>query len=93
MVDANQLSILTVQTTHLDDTAVVHTNRWFKLSYSVYTQSPCSTAGVGFVLNKKFVDTENIHEYHLIPRQALMIMIPWYKGEVLNILNTYAPNM
>jgi hypothetical protein len=44
------------------------------------------------VLNKRFLDTENIREYELIPGRALMIVIPWHDGEFLNILNIYAPN-
>jgi exonuclease III len=35
---------------------------------------------------------ENIREYELIPGRALMIVIPWHKGESLTILNIYAPN-
>ncbi|KAJ7829634.1 hypothetical protein B0H13DRAFT_2372455 [Mycena leptocephala] len=63
-----------------------------KLYHSAYPEKPSSTAGVAFVLNKKFVDTENIREYDLIPGRAHMIVIPWHKGESLNILNIYAPN-
>ena len=51
-----------------------------------------SQPGVVFVLNNKFLDTENIREHVLMPGRAFMIVVPWHKGESLNILNIYAPN-
>jgi exonuclease III len=38
------------------------------------------------------VDIENIREYELIPGRAFMIAVPWHNGELLTILNIYAPN-
>ncbi|KAJ7696324.1 hypothetical protein B0H17DRAFT_1131100 [Mycena rosella] len=94
-IDINNLGALGIQEGHFDTNAAVQFNnvfnRWFKLYYSADPDKPCSTAGVAFVLNKKFVDTDNIREHVLIPGWALMIAVPW-KGESLNILNIYAPN-
>jgi hypothetical protein len=47
---------------------------------------------VAFVLGKKFLDTENIRKFELIPGCALVIVIPWHDGKPLTILNTHAPN-
>jgi exonuclease III len=95
-IDTNNLDVLGMQETHFDTESATQFNnvfgRWFKLYHSAHPDKPCSTAGVAFVLNKKFLDTENVREYELIPGRALMIVIPWHNGESLNILNIYAPN-
>jgi exonuclease III len=96
MIDDNDLGVLGIQETHFDAESATQFNnifsRWFKVYHLAHPEKPCSTAGVAFVLNKKFLDTENIHEYELIPGRAYMIVVPWHKGESLNILNIYAPN-
>jgi exonuclease III len=95
-IDANNLGVLGIQETHFDAESATQFNkvfnRWFKVYYSAHPDKPSSTAGVAFVLNKKFLDTENICEYELIPGRAFMVVIPWHRGESLNILNIYAPN-
>ncbi|KAJ7336755.1 hypothetical protein DFH08DRAFT_706046 [Mycena albidolilacea] len=65
---------------------------WFKLFHSSHPQNPCSTAGVAFLLNKELIDTEHVMTYDLIPGRAIMISVPWHKGEVLAVLNIYAYN-
>jgi exonuclease III len=96
MIDDNDLGVLGVQETHFDAESATQFNnifsRWFKVYHSAHPEKPCSTAGVAFVLNQKILDTENIREYELIPGRAYMIVIPWHKGESLNILNIYGPN-
>ncbi|KAJ6459906.1 Endonuclease/exonuclease/phosphatase [Mycena sanguinolenta] len=95
-IDVNALDILGIQETYLDPDSPSQFNkifgRWFKLFYSAHSNKPTSTAGVAFAVNKKFIDTDNIQEYELIPGRALMIVLPWHNGESLNILNIYAPN-
>ncbi|KAJ7790366.1 hypothetical protein B0H14DRAFT_2396485 [Mycena olivaceomarginata] len=66
--------------------------KWFKLFNSGHPIKPSSTAGVSFLLNKKYVDTENVKEYVLIEGHAIMLVIPSHRGETINILNIYAPN-
>ncbi|KAF8175012.1 Endonuclease/exonuclease/phosphatase, partial [Mycena galopus ATCC 62051] len=87
---------IAMQETHLDNGAAAEFEgiyqSWFKLVYSAHPENPCATAGVAFLLNKKWIDTENIRTYDLIPGRALMVSIPWHKGGVLNVLNIYAPN-
>jgi exonuclease III len=94
-IDKNTLGVIGTQETHSNTESAAQFNntfnRWFKLYYSAHPRKSCSTAGVAFVLNKKYADTENIREYELIPGRALMIVIPW-QGDSLNILNIYAPN-
>ncbi|KAJ7689702.1 hypothetical protein B0H17DRAFT_1134836 [Mycena rosella] len=95
-IDVNNLAILGMQETHFDNVSAAQFNnifgRWFKLYHSAHPEKPSSTAGVAFVLNKKFLDTDNIREYELIPGRAFMIIVPWNNGQSLNILNIYAPN-
>jgi exonuclease III len=90
------LRVLGIEEFHFDtDSATQFNNifgRWFKLYHLDHPEKPCSTAGVAFVLNKKFLDTENICEFELIPGRALMIVVPWHNRKSLNILNVYAPN-
>lgn len=51
-----------------------------------------TTVGVSVLLNKKYVDTENVREHILIEGHAIMLIIPSHRGETINILNIYAPN-
>jgi exonuclease III len=92
-IDENNLGILGIQESHFDAESASQFNnvfnRWFKL---YYPEKPCSTAGVAFVLNKKYLYTENIREYELIPGRAFMIVIPWHSGQSLKIQNIYAPD-
>lgn len=85
-IDENHLGVLETQ---LEPQSTTQFNnvfgRWFKLYYSAHPDKPSSTVGVAFVLNKKILDTENIREYELIPGRALMIVVPWHKGESLTI--------
>jgi hypothetical protein len=95
-MDENKIGILAIQESHLDVDGSVQFNnvfqRWFKIINSGHPTKPNSTAGVAFVLNKKFLDTDNYHEHVLIPGRALLISIPWHQGETLTLLNIYAPN-
>jgi hypothetical protein len=57
-IDENNLGVLGIQETHLDIESATQFNnvfrRWFKIYHSAHPEKPCSTAGVAFVLNKKF---------------------------------------
>ncbi|KAJ7687517.1 Endonuclease/exonuclease/phosphatase, partial [Mycena rosella] len=96
MVDENRLGILAMQETHLDDCGAADFHKiyqsWFKTIHSAHPTSPNSTAGVAFLLNKKFIDVEHVQEIELIPGHALMINIPWHKGRTVTILNIYTPS-
>ncbi|KAJ7203989.1 Endonuclease/exonuclease/phosphatase, partial [Mycena haematopus] len=96
MVDEHRLGILALQETHLDNTAAAEFdtvfNPWFRLMNSAHPMNPTSTAGVAFLLNKKFVDVNHVQMSELEPGRALMISVPWHGGRTLNILNIYAPN-
>jgi exonuclease III len=96
MVDENRLGILAIQETHLDDAAAAefHTlyHSWFKIIHSANPDNPTSTAGVAFLLNRKFIDVEHTRMYEMEPARALMICVPWHKGQTLTVLNIYASN-
>ncbi|KAJ6580430.1 hypothetical protein DFH09DRAFT_895606, partial [Mycena vulgaris] len=85
-----------LQELHMNNVAASQFNniygKWFKLFNSGHPMKPDSTAGVGFLLNKKYVDTENVKEYVLIEGHAILLVIPSHRGETINILNIYAPN-
>ncbi|KAJ6527700.1 hypothetical protein B0H19DRAFT_1083798 [Mycena capillaripes] len=51
-----------------------------------------STAGVAFLLNRKFIDVDHVQVFQLDPGRALLISVPGHKGQTMNILNIYAPN-
>ncbi|KAJ7105006.1 hypothetical protein C8R44DRAFT_639615 [Mycena epipterygia] len=96
MVDDNQIGVLALQESHMDDIAASQFNniygRWFRMFNSGHPIKPDSTAGVSFLLNKKYIDTENVKEYVLIEGHAILLVIPSHRGETMNILNFYAPN-
>jgi hypothetical protein len=74
-IDLNNLGVLGLQESHFDPESATQFDNifchWFKLYYSAHPEKPTSTAGVAFVLNKKFLDTKNICEYELIPREVV----------------------
>ncbi|KAJ6451990.1 Endonuclease/exonuclease/phosphatase, partial [Mycena vitilis] len=96
MVDKHHIGVFGLQETHMDTVALTQFNniygKWFKMFNSGHPIKPHSTAGVGFLLNKKYVDTENVKEYTLVEGHAIMLCIPSHRGETVNILNIYAPN-
>ncbi|KAJ6523759.1 Endonuclease/exonuclease/phosphatase, partial [Mycena capillaripes] len=96
MVDEQNLGIPAMQESHPDDAAARDFdkiyNRWFGLINSPSAINTSSTAGVAFLLNRKFIDVDHVQVFHLDPGRALLISVPWHKGQTLNILNIYAPN-
>ncbi|KAJ6506686.1 Endonuclease/exonuclease/phosphatase [Mycena sanguinolenta] len=95
-IDMRCIGIMALQETHLDQPAADQFDdiyqSWFKLLFSSHPENPTATAGVGFILNKKLIDTEHVLTYDLVPGRAIMISVPWHKGEVLTVLNIYAHN-
>ncbi|KAJ7625205.1 hypothetical protein B0H17DRAFT_1151208 [Mycena rosella] len=74
MVDEKRIGVFALQELHMNNIAASQFNniygKWFKLFNSGHQTKPDSTAGVGFLLNKKYVDTENVKSDHnLIPVQ------------------------
>jgi hypothetical protein len=93
MINEEHLGILAMQETHLDDAGAAQFHdiyqNWFQSFHSAHPSAPTSTAGVVFLLNKKFVDVEHVRVFVLIPGRALMINVPCHKGQTLTILNIY----
>ncbi|KAJ7120400.1 hypothetical protein C8R44DRAFT_623725 [Mycena epipterygia] len=91
MVDDRRIGVLALEETHMNNIAASQFNNiygnWFKLFNSGHPIKPDSTAGVSFLLNKKYVDTENVKEYVLVEGHAIMLVIPSHRGETLRILN------
>jgi hypothetical protein len=95
-VDDKRIGVFALQELHMNYIAASQFNniywKWFKVFNSGHPIKLDSTARVGFVLNEKYVDTENVKEYVLIKGHAIMLVIPSQWGETMNILNIYAPN-
>jgi exonuclease III len=84
MVDEHRLGVLAIQETHFDNTGADEFQavykHWFKLIHSTHPIKPKSTAGVAFLLNKKFIDVDHVETFEMAPGRALMISVPWHKG-------------
>ncbi|KIM79697.1 hypothetical protein PILCRDRAFT_10185 [Piloderma croceum F 1598] len=75
--------MLTIQETHLKQEEVDDLHNLFgtrlKILFSQGTNH--RAAGVAIVINKDCSMHENIEEYKMIPRRALLAQIPWHESE------------
>lgn len=53
--------------------------------------SPCSIAGVAFIINKKRITLKQCVIHELIPGRALFLKIKWHESETTSLVNIYAP--
>ncbi|KIO14619.1 hypothetical protein M404DRAFT_108999, partial [Pisolithus tinctorius Marx 270] len=91
----DRLAILALQETHLDATQAASLNDTFTDTLHVITSiDPAHPAakGVAIAFNKCLVKTREVKTHDIVPGRALLITMPWYQQEKLNILNVYAPN-
>ncbi|KZW00138.1 hypothetical protein EXIGLDRAFT_604753, partial [Exidia glandulosa HHB12029] len=54
--------------------------------------NPNGAGGVGVVLNKKLVCTDDAKSWVIIPGRAMVVSVNWHLGEKLTLLAVYAPN-
>ena len=96
LIRDNRIAILAVQETHLTEQRTEQLNRLFEVNLKVFNTSdpvnPTGARGAAIVLNRKVVNTDEAVATEIIPGRALMVSIPWKRGDRLRILNVYAPN-
>ena len=94
-LNENKIAILALQETHLDDMTIecLHTMYSHKMEiiYSADPNSPRSTAGVAFIINKSLIAPKEVRAHELILGRALLIRIKWLDSEETKLLNIYAP--
>ncbi|KIN99806.1 hypothetical protein M404DRAFT_154080 [Pisolithus tinctorius Marx 270] len=89
------LAILALQETYLNATQATSLNDTFTDMLHVITSidpNHPTAKGIVIALNKHLVKTCEVKTHDIIPGRALLITMPWYQQEELNILNMYAPN-
>ena len=94
-LNEHNIAILALQETHLDQERIRRIRETFgkkmHIEFSEYPNSPRSTAGIAFIINKSLIAPKAIHTYELIPGRALAIKIDWLETESTNLINIYAP--
>lgn len=93
----NEIGILLVQETHLDDERHNQISNLFTkrlhIEKSADPEYPRARAGVAIVLNKQKVNTEEQeHPKEIIPGRAMTLRVNTHRNEYLRILIIYAPN-
>ena len=94
LMKESKINLLTIQEAHLrqDEVDDLHTlfGTWLKIISSQGENH--RAAGVAIVVNKDRSMHEDIEEYELVPRRALLAKVPWHGDLLLTVLNIYAPN-
>jgi exonuclease III len=62
-----------------------------EIIYLADPDSPRSTAGVAFLINKSLIAPKEVCVHELIPGRALLIRVKWLDSEETKLLNIYAP--
>ena len=97
-MNKHKIAILAIQETHLDDDRLNKVLSIFGHKLTIITSpnpaSPRASAGVAFVINKKFIKPNEITFHELHKGRALAIKMKWHEPEQeeLVLLNIYAPN-
>ena len=91
-----KIAILAIQETHLDEETTVRIRTSYEKKMSILTssdpESPRTTAGVAFVINKSLIAPSKITAHELLPGRALALEIEWLESETTRLVNIYAPN-
>ena len=56
-------------------------------------ENPTGKGGVAVVLSKNYITHEDVQTTEIVPGRALLIRTNWRQGEMITILNVYAPNV
>ncbi|KAJ7655881.1 Endonuclease/exonuclease/phosphatase [Mycena rosella] len=67
-----------------------HLGRHMEIYNSPNLDDP-STRGVAIVLNRELTSTKGVKIHYLIPRRAILAVIPWHGKRTLTALVVYAP--
>ena len=92
----NKIAILAIQETHLDRELLHNIDACFGIHLSVLNselpESPRTSAGVAFVINKALIQPKDVSFHELIKGRALALKLKWHENDELLIFNIYAPN-
>ncbi|KAI5985832.1 Endonuclease/exonuclease/phosphatase [Pisolithus albus] len=91
----DRIAILALQETHVSPAQADELNNLFSDTLHIIAcidPSHTSAKGVAIVLNKCLVKTLDVNTHEIIPGRAILISMPWYQQERLNVLNVYGPN-
>ena len=92
-----KIGIFALQETHLTEDCVDLINRHYGHKIHVFgthdPTNPTGRGGIAIVLNKELVAPERTTVYEIVPGRAIMLQVTVHKGDKLNILAVYAPNV
>ncbi len=91
-----QIAILAIQETHLDEQPTQEIHQLFRKQLQIYNSqignNPRTSAGVAFIINKDLILTHDTWTRELIKGRALAIKTTWNNQEESVLINIYAPN-
>ena len=92
----NNIAILAIQETHLNETSVNELNNQFNQRLRIINSqdpvNPSAGRGVAIILNKRLTSWKQVIITHVIPGRALLVSLPWKGESTINVLAIYAPN-
>ncbi|KAI4519172.1 DNase I-like protein, partial [Schizophyllum commune Loenen D] len=96
MMNDRKIAILMLQETHMTTERRLSLEKMYgrnlKIINSVLPENPTQSSGVAFVLNKRYVNTDNVDVYEIIPGRALLIRLRWHGNDEMSFLTIYAPS-
>ena len=90
-----KICILAVQETHLSPGTIIELHNQFPSRLHILNSSDPgqpNAKGVAFVLNKQRAAWKEAKTIEIIPGRAILLVIPWLRTTILNVLAIYAPN-
>jgi ribonuclease HI/exonuclease III len=95
LVRTRKIAVLALQETHPDEEWQESTERRFRnslhLAHSADPDNPASAGGVSIVVNKSLLDASKTRHRTVVEGRVTLLEIPWNDGDVLRIMNVYAP--
>jgi len=92
-----KIAVLAIQETHLSETNTESLNNQFhgrmKILNNEDPLNPSTGRGIAFVLNKHLTSWKEAKVKNIIPGRASLLILPWQKTSMVNILTIYAPNV
>ncbi|KAH9069528.1 Endonuclease/exonuclease/phosphatase [Lactarius deliciosus] len=90
------IAILAVQETHMDWELLQNIRACFgrkmEILLSPHPETPRTSAGVAFIINKTLIKTRKCTVSELIEGRAITLKIEWLESETTTLINVYAPN-
>ncbi|KAE9387765.1 DNase I-like protein, partial [Gymnopus androsaceus JB14] len=97
MLRDKRIGILILEETHLNPERIEEINKHYERVMKVFGSSdptnPTGRGGVAVVVNKQLVALEGVKTFEIVQGRALMVQLVMHKGDKINILAVYAPNV